>query len=119
MNEENNRDINFIALELTKIRYQKDNLPSSIIINDKTIFDTYKEYTLSLCDFHRDLTNVLELQEENETLKMALQKIEEELNNPSVVDKKKEKLITTINANRGNMEPWLANELIDIINIDN
>ena len=32
---------------------------------------------------------------------------------------KKEKLITTINANRANMEPWLANELIDIINIDN
>lgn len=113
------RDFNYIALELTKIRYQDNNLPSKIIVNNNTIMDTFDFYLLELADCNDKVTNIIELREENETLKLALQKIEEELNKPSIVDKKKEKLITTINANRGNMEPWLANELIDIINIDN
>ena len=116
---ENMRDFNYIALELTKIRYQDNNLPSKIIVNNNTIMDTFNFYLLELADCNDKVNSLLELQEENETLKLALQTIQEELNNPSIVDKKKEKLITTINANRGNMEPWLANELIDIINIDN
>lgn len=117
--EDKMRDFNYIALELTKIRYQDNNLPSKIIVNNNTIMDTFDFYLLELADCNDKVNNILELREENETLKMALQTLEEELKNPSVVDKKKEKLITTINANRGNMEPWLANELIDIINIDN
>lgn len=116
---ENMRDFNYIALELTKIRYQDNNLPSKIIVNNNTIMDTFNFYLLELADCNGKVNSLLELQEENESLKIALQTIQEELNNPSIVDKKKEKLITTINANRGNMEPWLANELIDIINIDN
>ena len=118
MNEQN-RDFNYIALELTKIRYQDNSLPSKTIVNNNTIMDTFEFYLMALADCNDKVNDISELQEENESLKIALQTIQEELNNPSVVDKKKEKLITTINANRGNMEPWLANELIDIINIDN
>lgn len=116
---ENTRDYNYIALELTKIRYQNNDLPSKTITNNNTIMDTFEFYLTELINTNDNMNDIIELKEENETLKLALQTIQEELNNPSIVDKKKEKLITTINANRGNMEPWLANELIDIINIDN
>ena len=117
--EDKMRDFNYIALELTKIRYQDNNLPSKIIVNNNTIMDTFNFYLRELVDCNDEVHSITELTEENETLKMALQTLEEELRNPSTIDKQKEKLITTINANRGNMEPWLANELIDIINIDN
>lgn len=116
---ENTRDYNYIALELTKIRYQNNDLPSKTITNNNTIMDTFEFYLTELINTNDNMNDIIELKEENESLKIALQTIQEELNKPSVVDKKKEKLITTINANRGNMEPWLANELIDIINIDN
>ena len=112
------RDINFIALELTKIRYQDNNSPDKIIVNNNTIMDTFDFYLRELVNCNNEVRSISELIEENETLKMALQTLEEELKNPSVIDKKKEKLITTINANRGNMEPWLATELINIINME-
>ena len=93
------QDKQYLALELTKIKYQK--IPEKIKRGD--IMSDYWYFLNDLTGVLDKAAQIEELEEENEKLKGLLQTI---TNNPEQ-SKKLHRLVDVLNQCKGDMEPWV------------
>lgn len=102
-----NRDNQYLALELTKIKHQT--------ITDKTtrtnIMEDYWYFLEDLTEVFEKVRRVEDLEKENERLRILLTKQKETSHTAKLHN-----IISIINDCKGDMEPYVYNTLIQIIN---
>lgn len=104
MNREETQDKQYLALELTKIKYQS--------MTDKTdrsdIMCDYWYFLESLTDVFEKVARLEELEKENERMRILLA---ERVENPDN-SVKLHRLIDVINQCKGDMEPYVYQQLM-------
>lgn len=103
------RDMQYLALELTKLRLEHKN--DNMIINKQDIIDTYNYYLKKLSDDKQETENIEELQAEIDRLSRLLGNFE--MNNDIVL--LKQQLSAIVREGKANMEPYLYEQLMDVL----
>ena len=103
------RDMQYLALELTKLRLEYKN--NNMIINKQDIIDTYNYYLKKLSNDKQETENIEELQAEIDRLSRLLGNFE--MNNDIVL--LKQQLSAIVREGKANMEPYLYEQLMDVL----
>lgn len=101
------RDKQYLALELTKIKHQSITEQT----NRSDIMSDYWYFLEDLTGVFEKVTQVEELEKENERMRIQLTKQEETSHTAKLHN-----IISIINDCKGDMEPYVYNTLIQIIN---
>lgn len=102
------QDKQYLALELTKTMFQYVH----DVIDKDIVFETYSYFVSELTGLSQDMETVKSLQEEVERLQGLLRIVSESPN----TDSKLNNLSSIINECKGDMEPYVYDTLMKLIN---